>query len=163
MDKSASSLETIVEWFKAAKPSPTRFDLSVQVGCHLEEVLEMLEGFDFSSTNLDQESVQYYDHLVMAAITEMGALSAALKAGLVHARAKDREAILDATRDQCVTGVGIDYMMGANTVGAQAEVNRSNWSKFEDGAPVFGKFGKIAKGKDYTPPSLGRFVEQCFD
>jgi len=32
------------------------------------------------------------------------------------------------------------------------------WSKFIDGHPVFDANGKIAKGKDYTPPNLDSFV-----
>lgn len=38
-----------------------------------------------------------------------------------------------------------------NVPGALAEVNRSNYSKFEDGEPVFNENMKVMKGKDYTP------------
>jgi hypothetical protein len=39
-----------------------------------------------------------------------------------------------------------------------AEVNDSNYSKFEYGKPVFNKQGKISKGKYYKPPQLDKFI-----
>ena len=42
--------------------------------------------------------------------------------------------------------------------GALDEVNRSNYSKFEDGKAVRDEHGKIAKGKDYFRADLERFV-----
>ena len=66
--------------------------------------------------------------------------------------------ILDAICDQIVTAVGAAYMMGMDIEGALAEVNRSNWSKFEGGVPVFNEHGKIAKGVEYTPPELSDYI-----
>ena len=69
-----------------------------------------------------------------------------------------RVELLDALCDQVVTAVGVAYMMGMDIEGALAEVNRSNWSKFEGGVPVFNEQGKIAKGVEYTPPELSDYI-----
>lgn len=37
------TMASIVEWFKLAVPTPTPDNYRVQLGCHLEEVGEMLE------------------------------------------------------------------------------------------------------------------------
>ena len=71
---------------------------------------------------------------------------------------KDRQLLLDSLCDQIVTAVGVAHMFGLDITGALEEVNRSNWSKFVDGEPVFNKHGKIAKGPNYSPPDLSKFV-----
>ena len=65
--------------------------------------------------------------------------------------------LLDALCDQIVTAVGVAHMFGMNIEGAMDEVNRSNFSKFVDGKPVFNEHGKIIKGPNYTPPDLTGF------
>ena len=69
-----------------------------------------------------------------------------------------RVELLDALCDQIVTAVGVAYMMGMDIEGALAEFNRSNWSKFEGGVPVFNEQGKIAKGAEYTPSELSGYI-----
>lgn len=49
-------------------------------------------------------------------------------------------------------------MMGYDPHAALEVVNASNWSKFEDGQPVFDEQGKIQKGKNYRAPSLEAFA-----
>ena len=71
---------------------------------------------------------------------------------------KDRIGLLDSLADQIVTATGVGTFLGMNVPGALAEVNRSNYSKFEDGEPVFNENKKVMKGKDYTPPDLTPFV-----
>ena len=70
----------------------------------------------------------------------------------------DRVALLDAICDRIVTGIGMAHMLGMDIIGALDEVNRSNFSKFEDGKPVFNEHGKIKKGRDYKAPELEKFV-----
>lgn len=65
---------------------------------------------------------------------------------------------LDALCDLIVTCVGLAYMMGYDLHAALEVVNASNWSKFEDGQPVFDEQGKIKKGKNYRAPSLEAFT-----
>ena len=71
---------------------------------------------------------------------------------------KDSVELLDSLADQIVTATGVGTFLGMNVPGALAEVNRSNYSKFEDGEPVFNENKKVMKGKDYTPPDLSSFI-----
>jgi hypothetical protein len=48
--------------------------------------------------------------------------------------------------------------MGYDLTGALAEVDGSNYSKFEDGVPVFNEQGKIRKGKGFYQPNLKPFI-----
>lgn len=72
--------------------------------------------------------------------------------------AKDRVGLLDSLADQIVTATGVGTFLGMNVPGALAEVNRSNYSKFEDGEPVFNENKKVMKGKNYTPPDLTPYI-----
>ena len=71
---------------------------------------------------------------------------------------KNSVELLDALADQIVTATGVGTFLGMNVPGALAEVNRSNYSKFEDGEPVFNENKKVMKGKDYTPPDLTPYI-----
>lgn len=71
---------------------------------------------------------------------------------------KDSVELLDALADQIVTATGVGTFLGMNVPGALAEVNRSNYSKFEDGEPIFNENKKVMKGKDYTPPDLTHYI-----
>ncbi|UKL14793.1 MazG-like nucleotide pyrophosphohydrolase [Stenotrophomonas phage C121] len=145
-------LEQTLEWFKAAKPNPTDKDLIVQTGCHFEEVVEMLDcavGASFFEASL-----------IIEAKKALHALAEHMKSSpLGYTMGKyDPVALLDSLADQNVTGAGVAYMAGMDMIGAMREVNRSNFSKFEDGKPVFKDTGKIGKGKNYTEPDLKPFV-----
>ena len=70
----------------------------------------------------------------------------------------DKIALLDALADQIVTVTGVANAFGFDILGALEEVNRSNFSKFEDDKPVFNEQGKITKGKDYSKPNLKPFI-----
>ena len=139
------TLQTTVDWFKQAVPAPTDETRCVQIGCHFEEVAEMCDALGMSALRAE---LNYAGNL----------FKSKAEGALRRVRTADRKALLDAMRDQCVTGVGVDYMFGADAVGAAREVNRSNWSKFVDGKPVFNEQGKIAKGPDYSAPELDAFV-----
>lgn len=140
-------IHSIKEWFKAAKPNPSTADVCVQIGCHYEEVSEM--------------SAVLYDG-VRFALASTGILYKIKNSEYLDAveelSADARVELLDALCDQVVTAVGVAYMMGMDIEGALAEVNRSNWSKFEGGVPVFNEQGKIAKGVQYTPPELSDYI-----
>lgn len=71
---------------------------------------------------------------------------------------KDSVELLDSLADQIITATGVGTFLGMNVPGALAEVNRSNYSKFEDGEPVFNENMKVMKGKDYTPPDLTPYI-----
>ena len=137
------------KWFEIAVPNPTSKNISTQVGCHLEEVAEMLNAL----TNADPELASKMGFL-SEAIDHVGNLIK--KNGGIMV--KDRVELLDALADQIVTATGVGTFLGMNVPGALAEVNRSNYSKFEDGEPVFNENKKVMKGKDYTPPDLTPYI-----
>lgn len=140
-------IHSIKEWFKAAKPNPSTADACVQIGCHYEEVSEMSAVLD---DDVDDELV---DTAILYKIKHSEYIGV-----LEELSADARVELLDALCDQVVTAVGVAYMMGMDIEGALAEVNRSNWSKFEGGVPVFNEHGKIAKGVEYTPPELSDYI-----
>ena len=131
-------------WFELAVPTPTDKNRAVQLGCHFEEVAEMLAaiGETFIAERLALIATQYKKDSEVE-INEPGL---------------DRTELLDAICDQIVTAVGVAHMFGMDIEGALDEVNRSNWSKFVDGAPVFDANGKIAKPATYSKPNLEQFV-----
>ena len=140
-------IHSIKEWFKAAKPNPSTEDACVQIGCHYEEVSEM-------SATLNDD----VEYAISATALAYKMNYSEYRGALEELSADERVELLDALCDQVVTAVGAAYMMGMDIEGALAEVNRSNWSKFEGGVPVFNEQGKIAKGVEYTPPELSDYI-----
>ena len=140
------NVESILEWFKRAVPAPNDKNRNVQMGVHVEEFAEMLESLGvckFERSVLEYLSIDLKGgHLIMD--------------DLVVAR----EELLDSLCDQIVTAIGVAHMFGMNIAGALAEVDRSNWSKFDAaGQPTFDDNGKIAKNQlTYRKPELAQFV-----
>lgn len=145
-------IHNIKEWFKAAKPNPSTEDVCVQIGCHYEEVAEMNDVLNYDVEYMLEATALEYQ---MYYRSYLGAL-------LEELSADARVELLDALCDQIVSAVGVAYMMGMDIEGALAEVNRSNWSKFEGGVPVFNEHGKIAKGVEYTPPELSDYIQELY-
>jgi predicted HAD superfamily Cof-like phosphohydrolase len=146
------TIESIALWHQRARPNPTDANFNVQLGCHLEEVAEMIESMRFlfksgSGVEMPGKTLMLYQQL--------SDFADALKAGRVTAHIADTDGLLDAMADQIVTAVGVGHCANTNIVKAVAVVNSSNWSKFDkDGQPIFDQNGKILKGPDYTPPNL---------
>lgn len=140
-------MRNIELWHKRARPDPKDKDFQVQLGCHLEEVVEMFDALDLHWT-------------WEALIDELECLATRLKNGDSYATIKNREALLDSLADQVVTAIGVGHCAKMRTAEAIEEVNRSNWSKFnqETGEPIFNAAGKISKGPTYRPPNLKDFV-----
>jgi len=146
------TLKSIVQWHAAARPEPTLKQLSVQVGCHLEEVAEML-----ATLPVPGERVEY----VRQCMDIVATLAHSLKSGKIPLREPSRDekvALLDALCDQVVTAAGVAHCAGLDILGGLAEVNSSNWSKFVDGKPLFDENGKITKGPNYRKADLKGFV-----
>ena len=137
-------ISDIKGWFELAVPTPTDKNRAVQLGCHFEEVAEMLAaiGETFIAERLALIATQYKKDSAVE-INEPGL---------------DRTELLDALCDQIVTAVGMAHMFGLDIDGALVEVTRSNYSKFVDGKPVFDANGKIAKPATYSKPNLEQFV-----
>ena len=139
-----SEIKRTLEWFKQAMPEPTHEQACIQVGCHYEEVSEMMEVLVDDEVGLDVE-------LLAKSYKELGSEHVDFACCLDP---QEREQLLDSLADQIVTAIGVCHTMGFDIEGALAEVNRSNFSKFEDGTAVFDENGKIAKGERYSKPDL---------
>ena len=149
---SVCTLANTEAWLRKAVPNPTSKNISTQIGCHLEEVCEMLDELTPSS----EDSMQ----VLADAQAALGKLSLLMKTNhmAIFPANNNRLALLDSLADQIVTATGVGTFLGMNVPGALAEVNRSNYSKFEDGEPVFNENKKVMKGKDYTPPDLTPYI-----
>ena len=146
------TIQNTADWFRQAVPEPDSKSVCIQLGCHFEEVAEMLETLDI----LDGDGSP---SLRNAALDALESLADALKFGQCTVFGIESKPMLDSIVDQQVTGTGVGYMLGMDVEGALREVNRSNWSKFEDGKPVFDANGKIQKGRDYSPPDLTPYLQ----
>ena len=139
-----SEIKRTLEWFQQAMPEPTDEQACIQVGVHYEEFGEMLTANvdDSASIMVDELAKEYKgcDEQHIAFISTMDE--------------HDREELLDSLADQIVTAIGVCHTLGFDIEGALAEVNRSNFSKFENGQAVFDENGKIKKGEHYSKPNL---------
>lgn len=140
-------MKSIELWHKRARPNPTDKDFSVQLGCHFEELAEMMDTLcvfgSFDGLPLTEA------HAAVSKLAEL------LKGGTALASIDNRKEFLDSLGDQVVTAIGTGYCAGMQTADAVGAVNSSNWSKFDDaGYPIFNDNGKIAKGPNYVAPLL---------
>ncbi len=138
------STEAIELWHKRARPEPTDKDFNVQLGCHFEEIEEMMRSLDAND-----------DELWTDIRLQILVLSKLLKLNELKVTVNDRNEFLDSIADQVVTGIGAAYCVGMKGAAACERVNTSNWSKFdENGQPIRDANGKITKGPNYQPPVL---------
>lgn len=145
------SVKSITDWFKTAKPEPVMgFPdkwLPTQLGAHFEEVAEMILAM--YGNNMSSIAIEAYNAI--------SALSDKLYNDEKIEINKPVE-LLDALSDQVVTATGVAYFSKFKFDEALSEVNKSNYSKFENGKPVLNENGKIIKGKDYFKPELKDYV-----
>jgi len=152
------SVESIALWHKRARPEPTDRDFDVQLGCHFEEIAEMLEQLAFTVTD-DGFTYPTMAGIDSAAFQSIKLLSQQLKQGTARAVIGDRKEFLDSLADQIVTSTGVGHCAGMNITEACIRVNSSNWSKYDaNGQPIFDDNGKIAKGPNYHKPDLEGLV-----
>lgn len=136
------SIDSVELWHRRGRPDPTPRELNIQLGCHVEEFVEMLDCVQFDS---GWNNLRY----------EIKLLADRLKSGGESAVIHDRREFLDALADQIVTAVGVGHCAGMKMSDAVDAVNKSNWSKYnDDGEPIFNEHGKIMKGDKYRPPVL---------
>lgn len=141
----------ITLWHKRARPNPTEIDADVQIGCHLEEVVEMLDAMEGADAVTRNRIAVARDMLAM--------LAEGLKSKSYEVEIVNRVGMLDALCDQVVTSIGVAHCLNMNIDKGLDVVNTSNWSKFtEDGYPIFDANGKIRKGPRYVPPHLDECV-----
>ena len=141
------------QWFEQAVPNPTAKNLEVQLGVHLEEVVEMMAAFIIEKAS-GASFGEWKD-----TFQELNIVATMLKEGKLKVANLDANAVLDGITDQQVTAIGIGHMLGMDTEGALREVDRSNFSKFgADGQPIFDENGKVKRGPHYTKPNLAPFL-----
>lgn len=139
-------------WLHACGKEPSAENLSVQIGCHIEETLEFFSTLDFS--------ISTDDNMMRVSISNLIMLSRMLKTRTAQCRIRvgEREAALDALCDSEVTGNGIAYLAGFDKEEADKAVLDSNDAKLVDGKPVILPGGKIGKPEGWKPPDLSQFV-----
>lgn len=143
-----NELEKTKQWFEQAIPNPTIKTTCIQIGCAYEETSELSSTLsDEPMSTVVSDVAQCYKECHQDIVMHISQLSDSQKVQM-----------LDDIVDEIVTRVGIAHNMGFDILGALAEVNRSNFSKFEDGIAVFDENGKIKKGEYYTSPKLKRFI-----
>lgn len=147
-----SNFERTAAWLKACGKVPGPAALSVQIGVHFEEIVELLECIELDSRE-DGNTLN-------CLIDDLRTLATSIKKATIQASIKPGKevAALDALCDTEVTGNGIAYLAGFDKNGADKEVLASNESKLVDGKPVLLPGGKISKGPNYKPPELEKFV-----
>lgn len=146
------SIESIELWHKRARPNPTAENFNVQLGCHLEEVVEMIAALRFTHKNGNGVEMPGKNSMLYQQLKDF---SDGLKNGRITAQIADRRELADAVADQVVTAVGVGHTANIKTTRAVDIVNTSNWSKFSpDGQPYFDQNGKVLKGPNYVPPAL---------
>ena len=150
------SIESITLWHSRARPNPTEQNFNVQLGCHLEEIVEMIEALRFSHKNGTGVEMPGKNSMIYQQLKDF---SDGLKAGRITASIANRKELVDALADQVVTAVGVGHCANMKITRAVDIVNTSNWSKFgNDGLPYFDQDGKVLKGPNYVPPALGDCV-----
>ena len=135
------------EWFAVVlendAPGTDRFP--VQLGCHLEEVVEMLVELELED-GLNQE--------VTNAVASLTKVADALKSAKVEVGTTNEAAFCDSLLDQRVTGTGLLKMLGVDVAEHVARVDVANFTKFVDGKPLYKDGGKIAKGPNFWNPEF---------
>ena len=116
----------------------------VQLGCHLEEVVEMLQEVYVADSDVNSALEE--------ACIELTKAAEALKAGQQEVAVGNPEAFEDSLLDQLVTGTGLLKMRGANVAESVARVDVANFTKFVDGKPVYKEGGKVGKGPNFWNP-----------
>lgn len=112
-------MKDTVLWYSLAKPKPTTDDAQAQLGVHLEEIHEMfVDGLGFGDTTEISESLKEFSSFFKT------------KQDKTFIEDMDRKLLLDSICDQIVTGTALAKALGMDILGAFAEVEASNLSKY---------------------------------
>ena len=141
-------------WLAACGKEPSEPNLSVQIGCHIEEFVELLRCLRVPNDG--------YALLLERTATDLEWFAGKLKSRQQFAYIPThlREPALDALCDGEVTGNGVAYLAQMNKDQADQAVLAANDAKLVDGKPVFvdGPGSKIAKPPGWKAPDLTPFV-----
>lgn len=152
MSKMKTNFQRTADWLVACGKTPSPENVSVQIGCHIEEFCEFLQ-----SVRTDSEG---YDQLLKRTTIDLNWFAGKLKRGeqTVYIPTHLREDALDALCDTEVTGNGVAFFADFNKVGADQEVMLSNERKLIDGKPVLLAGGKIGKPEGWVGPDIRKFI-----
>lgn len=147
-----TNFERTANWLKACGKEPSPENMSVQIGCHLEEVCEFIK-----TLRTDSEG---YAKLMDRTRLDLEWFASKLKRGeqFVYIPTHLRVDALDALCDTDVTGNGVAYLGEFAKDGADQAVLTSNDAKLVDGKPVILEGGKIGKPPGWKAPELRGFV-----
>ena len=146
------TIDCIELWHKRARPTPNEKDFNVQLGCHMEEFVEMIEALRFTHKNGTGVEMPGKNSMIYQQVKDF---ADGLKSGRITADIANRKELVDALADQIVTAVGVGHTANMKITKAVDIVTTSNWSKFSpEGQPYFDQNGKILKGPNYVPPAL---------
>jgi predicted HAD superfamily Cof-like phosphohydrolase len=147
-----TNYERTKAWLIACGKEPSPENLSLQIGCQIEEFCELL-----SCLRTDSEG---YAKLLERTRTDLDWFAGKLKRReqSVYIPTHMRTDALDALCDIEVTGNGVAFFAGFDKDAADQAVIDSNDSKLEDGKAVILEGGKIGKGRHYKAPNLRGFV-----
>lgn len=139
-------------WLEACGKEPSPENVSLQIGCQIEEFCEFL-----ATLRTDSEG---YAKLLERTRTDLDWFAGKLKRReqSVYIPTHLRVDALDALCDIEVTGNGVAFFAGFDKDAADQAVIDSNDSKLEDGKAVILEGGKIGKGRHYRAPNLRGFV-----
>jgi predicted HAD superfamily Cof-like phosphohydrolase len=148
-----TNFQRTAAWLKACGKTPGEANLSVQVGCHIEEFIEFLHTVEIKGKTLPLD-------LIAAAVHVLDDFAADLKKGDAQIRISEEERAeaLDALCDLEVTLNGVAYIAGFDKDSADQAVLASNDAKLVDGKPVIKEGGKIGKPEGWVAPDLAAYV-----
>lgn len=140
-------------WLAACGKEQTSQNMSVQVGCMIEEFCELLK-----TLRTDSEG---YAKLLQRTTADLDWFASKLKRRdqEVYIPVHLRHDALDALCDVEVTGNGVAYLAYFDKDGADQAVLDSNDAKLVNGEPVILEGGKIGKPEGWKAPDLRPFVE----
>lgn len=147
-----TNYQRTADWLATCGKVPNEKNLATQIGCHIEEVCELLDELQIIGSMADGDSITL-------ASTRLKGVAHRIKQGHISARFRDRVAALDALCDAEVTGNGVAFLAEMRKEEADRRVLASNESKLNaDGTAVILQGGKIGKSDRYHPPFLQDLV-----
>ena len=147
-----SNYQRTATWLAACGKDQTSDNMSVQVGCMIEEFCEFLK-----TLRTDSEG---YAKLIERTRIDLDWFGGKLKRREqeVYIPVYRRHEALDALCDIEVTGNGVAYLAAFDKDAADHAVLDSNDAKLVDGVPVILEGGKIGKPEGWKAPDLREFV-----
>ena len=147
-----TNFQRTADWLKACGKEPNETNVSLQIGCHIEEFCEFLGTLRCESDG--------YAKLIERTKADLEWFATKLKRGeqFTYIPHHLREAALDALCDNEVTGNGVAYLAVMNKPGADLAVMDANDAKLVNGVPVILPGGKIGKPEGWQPADISPFV-----